>query len=324
MRRPASVVVAALISFHAAAEPIELNSSRVAFSEEEIQEPAVVGRLEFRGGIHVTSPDGRFGGWSGLLATERGGALIAVSDKGYWLVARPRYDARGQLVDLSETGEIGVLPDMVGRPVRGMRRDAEDLALLPDGVAVAFEGDHRIWRYPFGPGPFASSPVPLAPPPGLFRAPSNRGIEAMTALADGRLLAITEGLFVADGELQGWLSDGPPHRAWQALTWLNEGLFVPTGAAALPGGDVLVLQRRFSWIGGLASRISLVRASELRPGARLAGREVAVLQTPLVHENFEAIAVTERAGETLVYLLSDDNYQPVPQRSLLLMFALRQ
>jgi hypothetical protein len=99
-------------------------------------------------------------------------------------------------------------------------------------------------------------------------------------------------------------------------------MFVPTGAAVLPTGDVLVLERRFSWIGGLASRISRLAAAEIRPGATLAGREIAVLQTPVLHENFETIAAAARDGETLIYLLSDDNYLPLLQRTLLVMFAL--
>lgn len=54
----------------------------------------------------------------------------------------------------------------------------------------------------------------------------------------------------------------------------------------------------------------------------LRGRELAVLDAPLVIENFEAIAVRRCAdGETLLYLLSGDNCHAL-QRTLLLMSAL--
>jgi hypothetical protein len=326
VRRPASAFLAiALCAVSAAAEPIELRSTRVAFSEEEVEAKPIVGRLEFRGALHLTSPDSRFGGWSGLIVTARGDTLIAVSDKGYWLTARPRYGAGGMLEGISAAGDLGALVDPRGNQVRRGFADAEEIALLPDGVAVAFEGVHRIWRYPWptGASPFASPPQSLAQPVGLERAPNNKGIEAMTALADGRLFALTEGFYFGEGELQGWLSSGPPHASWHSITWLTRGIFVPTGAATLPTGDVLVLERRFSWIGGLGSRLSLVRAAAIKPGATLSGEEIAVLQTPLLHENFEAVAAVARDGETLVYLLSDDNYNPVLQRTLLAMFALR-
>ena len=322
-RRASLAALVALWALHAAADPIELNSKHVAFSEEEVQGPPTVGRLEFRGGLHLTSPDRRFGGWSGLIASADGAALIAISDNGYWLTATPIYDRAGHLDGVAKRGEIGVLQDPIGKPVRGARRDAEEIAMLPEGIAVAFEREHRVWIYPNRAAPFTVPPRVVEMPRGLSRAPSNEGIETMTGLGDGRLLIVTEGLFAAPGRLAGWISDGPPHRVWSPIAWETSGEFVPTGAATLPGGDVLILQRRFSWLGGLASRISRVAARELVPGATLAGAEIARLEVPVVHENFEGIAVAARGGDTLVYVISDDNYNAVLQRSLLLMFAFR-
>jgi hypothetical protein len=310
-----------LAAGHAAADPLRLDSARVGFSEEDTPPPHIVGKLEFRGGIHLTSPDLRFGGWSGLAAGGDGATLTAISDNGYWLVFRPRYDATGRLVGVETRGEIGSLPDTGGQPVRGAWRDAEDLARLPDGFAVAFENRHRIWLYPDGAEPFAIAPRAVAPPLALGRAPSNRGIEALTALKDGRLLAITEGLRAGAGLMRGWIGDAASGD-WAPLAWHIEGEFVPTGAATLPDGDVIVLQRRFSWIGGLATRLSRVAADDIRPGATLAGQEIARLEVPVVHENFEGIAVATRGRETSVYVISDDNYNVVLQRTLLLMFAL--
>jgi len=326
LRRPASVALLALAcawALPAAADPIALESKRVAFSEEEVQGPPVVGRLEYRGGLHLTSSDARFGGWSGLIVSPDGGALIAISDNGYWLTAKPIYDRAGRLDAIAPEGEIGVLQDPIGKPVRGRRRDAEEITALPEGLAVAFEGEHRVWIYPNDGAPFARAPIVVEMPRGLSRAPSNKGIETMTGLADGRLMIVTEGLFSAPDRLAGWISDGPPHRAWSPIAWRTLGEFVPTGAARLPGGDVLVLQRRFTWIGGLASRISRVAARDIVPGATIAGEEIARLEVPVVHENFEGIAVAARDGDTLVYVISDDNYNAVLQRSLLLMFALK-
>ena len=322
LRRASAALCVALWTLSATADPIELSSTRVGFSEEPAQEPEIVGKLQYRGGLHLTSPDPRFGGWSGLIADADGASLIAISDNGYWLIARPVYDRTGRLTAIADAGEIGTLQDPSGAPVRGRRRDAEEATPLPEGIAVSFEGEHRIWLYPHGRGPFAMPPRPLDPPLLLNRAPSNKGIETLAGLSDGRLLAITEGLFTAPDQLAGWVSAGPPHNRWSPLAWRTTGEFVPTGAATLPDDDVLVLERRFSWIGGLASRLSRLPATAIQPGATLQSTEVARLEVPLVHENFEGIAVAMRGGETLVYLISDDNYNPLLQRTLLVMFAL--
>ena len=60
------------------------------------------------------------------------------------------------------------------------------------------------------------------------------------------------------------------------------------------------------------------------PGAVLEGRELARLHLPLNIDNMEGLALRQGgAGETLVYLISDDNFNPL-QRTLLMLFALRE
>ena len=98
--------------------------------------------------------------------------------------------------------------------------------------------------------------------------------------------------------------------------------FKPTSAALLPDGGVLVLERRFTLLGGLAIRVVRLSADEIKPGARLTGEELAFFRPPLAIDNMEALAVRRGpAGETLVYLMSDNNFNPI-QRTLLLHFAL--
>ncbi len=60
------------------------------------------------------------------------------------------------------------------------------------------------------------------------------------------------------------------------------------------------------------------------PGARLDGAAVAVLRPPLTVDNLEGVAARRgAAGETLIYLVSDNNFNPF-QRTLLLLFALER
>ena len=53
------------------------------------------------------------------------------------------------------------------------------------------------------------------------------------------------------------------------------------------------------------------------------GRSIAALAPPLVHDNFEGMAITREGGATILWLVSDDN-QSMLQRTLLLKFALEE
>ena len=85
-----------------------------------------------------------------------------------------------------------------------------------------------------------------------------------------------------------------------------------------------MLERRFVAPFGFEARLTRVPSAEIVAGARLSGRELARLLPPLSLDNFEGVAVRPGpAGETLVYLIADDNYLPI-QRTLLLQFVLRE
>ncbi len=75
--------------------------------------------------------------------------------------------------------------------------------------------------------------------------------------------------------------------------------FRPTSAADLPGGDVLVLERRFPPIGARVLRIARDDLGDATAGGSprpLHPREIARFERPLTLDNFEGIAVrSERA-----------------------------
>ncbi|MEE9545852.1 MAG: esterase-like activity of phytase family protein, partial [Rhodospirillales bacterium] len=111
---------------------------------------------------------------------------------------------------------------------------------------------------------------------------------------------------------------------WSKLTYETGGLFSPTAAATLPGGDVIVLERRFSLIEGIAIRVLLVAKTAWQPEALVRGAEIALIKPPLGVDNFEGLAVRRAdSGETLLYMISDDNFS-TGQRTLLMMFELAQ
>lgn len=310
-----SVIVLAAV---AGAEPLPLSAKRV-FLNPEARDQLTVGALAWRGGLQLSSDDRRFGGLSGLLVAPDGRRFTAVSDGGHWITAGLDYDGAGWLAGVGD-GRIARLIGPDGRPLGSKHHhDAESLAALADGsLLVGFEQRHRVLRYPAGASPLTRAPVELPRPSLLADAPTNSGLEALVALDGGRVLAITEGLKRDDG-LAAFLIDG---RRWSTLGYRAPRGFRPTGATRLPDGRILVLERRFTLIGGVACRLALLDPADVRPGRLLSGREIAVLRPPLTVDNMEGVAARRGpAGETLIYLLSDDNFNGL-QRTLLLMFAL--
>jgi hypothetical protein len=261
-----------------------------------------------------------FGGLSGLwLGDAPAGAplpLSTVSDTGGWLEGALRLDAalRPVGLDLRRTGRLS---DEQGRPLpRRDLADAEALARLPDGrFLVAFERWHRIRLY----DTLAAAARHVHAPPGLSDAPRNGGIEALTVLPDGRLLAIAESLSAGPGLRRAWTGRfGPRGVSWQPLAYRPAEGLEPTGAAALPDGRVLVIERGFSVLGGFYGRVALLPGAA---GPMLEGPTVLEFPGALPAENWVGVAVA-RAGEGLVAgFVSDDNEHPL-QRSLLAVATL--
>jgi hypothetical protein len=291
-----------------------------------------VGGLRYSGGLWLRSDDSRFGGLSDLRVSADGRELRAVSDCGYGFTAALSYDADGRLHGLAEPRLI----DLVGlqaQPLGRDERDSESLVVHDDALEVGFEGKARIWAYsadpPFG-GPARSVPAPA----GLARCGSNGGIEAMTMVDDSRRLLVCETRRGPSLDVSAWIGngDGWVERTYPLLFrggWAAEP-FRATGATLLPGGgDVLVLERRFPPIG---SRVVRLTRADLEGRGPLHPTEIAAIEAPLTLDNFEGIdARSDRAGHTLVYLISDDNNcAKTPggsrgtglQRTLLLMFSL--
>lgn len=288
---------------------------------------AGLGALRLDGGF-VLSGQG-IGGLSGLALLPDGQSFVSVSDRGSLVSGRFVEDAGGHL-----SGATGVQrrrlpldappPDLRGRD-RPRPTDAEEVTAAPDGGwLVSFERDHRIVRYPadFAVRPTADfagdgrrKPVRLPTAPGLADAPDNGGVEAMTLLADGRLLVLEEG--EDDGRvLRGWIGRFAAGGGvdWRTLTYRAAPGFRPSGATRLSDGDVLVLERRVSWFAGWSARIVRIDAAAfseqaLSAGAELCGTELGRIDGGPLADNYEGIAALPApGGGTWIYLVSDDNF----------------
>ena len=308
-------------------QPFRIRSSAVPFKLDDAAATRV-GRLVWRGGVSLSGNSEQFGGWSDLDVAPDGSRLSAVSDVGGWMTAAIDYDARGNLGGLSE-GRFGQLRGLDGQPLAAKRdADAEAMVRLPDGSwLVGFEQRHRIWRYPPGDEAagegLAGIPIQVEGPPQLQRQPSNGGMEAMTRSRDGRIVLMSEEHSEAAGTTMGWI--GVPlgnGYLWSSFRYATIPDFRVTSMARLADGSFVTLERAFDMLRGVRVRVMQFDAAQLASGGAVTAQELARLALPYAVDNLEAVATTSgRRGETLLWLLSDDNFNKF-QRTLLLLFEL--
>ena len=95
-----------------------------------------------------------------------------------------------------------------------------------------------------------------------------------------------------DGTYPAWLyADG----SWRALSVAGRADYRPTGLAQLPGGDLLLLTRKFTVMGGFQTRLARIPLAAVTPGGTLEGAELAHFRRPYVTDNFEGVAARRAA-----------------------------
>ena len=280
-----------------------------------------VGELTFMGGVHLTSRDPAFGGYSSLAVT--GDRFILLSDGGNAVSFRMGADWR--------PADIGFrnLPGGPGEGWQKADRDSESMAIDPrtGTIWAGFEGANAIWRYAAG---FARAEGHVAPG-AMKRWDVNGGAESLVRMRDGRFLVISE-------TTRGPRVPVPLRRGRQALifasdpvadsrpavrfTYMPPNGYDPADATELPDGRLLVLNRAFGLPFVFTNILVLIDPREIREGATVTGRAIATLEPPLIHDNFEGVAATRESGATMLWLVSDDNEAALLERTLLLKFRL--
>lgn len=320
MKGLVAALLALVFSGGAAAEDLAVQASPVSLHAEQ-PDRREVGRLRFLAGFRLQAQHEGFGGFSDIEVTADGKLLRAISDLGWFMNLPLRHDAEGRLEGVG-SAELGRLRGPDGKPLPDKAvSDAEAMARLSDGsLVVAFERINRLLHYRPGAALGAEVPQRFPVPPGFSGLPKNGGIETLVALPGDGLLAIAEDGRDGAGDHLAWLYRGG---GWSDLRLAADGGFAPTAARALPSGDVLLLERRFGFLGGFAARVSILPQDRILPGGRMQRQPIAEIAAPLSIDNMEGLAVRRGPqGVTLVYLLSDDNRNPL-QWTLLLQFALR-
>jgi len=281
------------------------------------------GRLEFRGGMELASPYRHFGGVSAIRVGTDGARFLALTDRGYWLRGRIAYDETARPTGIMDAEMAPILgPD--GRPLAARRWwDTESLAEDKGTLYVGIERVHQIVRFDARQGLMARGrPIPV--PPELKSLPSNGSLEAIEFVPNGlplagTLIAVSERGLDPLGNLRAFLIGGPSPGTFSVQ---RRDDFDVSDCALLPGGDLLLLERRFSLLRGVAMRIRRIPLGAIRPGAVVDGPVVMFADMGYEIDNMEGLSVhRDAAGGVVLTLISDDNFSPI-QRTILLQFTL--
>ena len=304
------------------ARPLEIRAKSLPLAYAD-RDAKTLGKLHHLGTLKLTSPDSDFGGLSGLIVSPDGKRFLAITDQSNWVTGELAY-AGGRLSGIRGI-TIAPLRDETGKPLSGKQGDAEGLAGNLDGdVHVSFEREHRIWTYAFGEKGLEARARPVKTPADLDDAPVNGGLEALAQLKGGKLLALTEYMKDDAGNLRGWVID-PASGKSDPLAVVTRPPYAITDVRQLPGGDILTLERRFNRTGGVGFAMRRFPLGSLEQEAPIRGEVLAEVGMDYVIDNMEGLSVrTDEAGRTLVYVLSDDNFNGPLQQTLLMLFELRE
>ena len=164
--------------------------------------------------------------------------------------------------------------------------------------------------------------VPL--PPAAKKLPFNKGLEALVMVPKGMplagtLIAMSERGLDTQGNLIGFLVGGPTPGQFSVR---RTDEFDISDATLLPSGELLILERKFSWLGGLGVRIRRIALKSIAPGAVVDGPSIFDADLGYEVDNMEGIdSHVTLNGDTMLTMVSDDNFSPL-QRTLMLQFRM--
>ena len=202
--------------------------------------------------------------------------------------------------------------------------DAESLENDNGTLYVGFERVEQIVRFDYARDGLRARGEPLNVPADFKTFRFNKSLECLAMPPQGSplagaLIAVTERSLDVNGNHRSYLLGGD--RA-ERFSVRRSDDFDVSDCTILPPGDLLLLERRYTPLTGVAMRIRRIALTSLRPGALVDGGELISADLGFQIDNMEGIAVHKNAeGETIITMVSDDNFSAF-QRNLLLQFAL--
>jgi hypothetical protein len=307
----------------AAPTAIEVKARPIASFDNSDHTRVRFGSLEYRSGLVLTSSFRAFGGLSGLRLDAKGERFISFSDKGNWFTGRIVYQGR-EMTGLAEVEAAPMLgPD--GKPIttRGWF-DSESIALDGQQVYIGLERVNKVLRFDFSKGFTRARAEEVPLPPAAAKLPFNKGLEALVFVPKGlplagTLIAMSERGLNAEGNLIAFLVGGKTPGQFAVR---RTDKFDISDAVLLPSGDLLILERKFSWLSGIGIRIRRIALASVAPNALVDGPAIFNADLGDEVDNMEGIdAHVTPEGDTVLTMISDDNFSMI-QRTLLLQFTL--
>lgn len=284
----------------------------------------VFGKLEFIGGLELSSPSSLLGAISSIRFRPDGQSFLAVMDTGHWVEGEIARDAEGRLAQVGDL-KVTSMIDAKGRTEQvKSAMDSEGLALRDGEALVSFEQTNLVSIYP-DPGFAQSRPLknlPILIPRAELR--SNRGLETIvvspkSSPLEGAVLVVSELSYDAAGHLYAAVLDGPRKGVFGVV---RKEPFAVTDGAFLPDGDLLLLERRFSFAEGIGMQIRRIRGEDIKPGAVVDGEVIMQADMGYQIDNMEGLDIfAGPGGDIRIILVSDDNHS-ILERNLMLEFRL--
>jgi len=202
---------------------------------------------------------------------------------------------------------------------------------------LAFENSGKLWTF----NKLDDTPEIGYVLKDFHKFPEN-GIESLTRLPDGRLLAVAElqsasKRFVSPANLKGhkrsqtraaWVETKAGSRSFDPLAIETPDGLSPGGSTTLANGDVLILFKKFHLLRRINSiAIQRFSAEDFKSQALVGGSTLLKARSKtrpqLVLDNMEGISSFQREGETFVMIASDNNLNWKHQKNRLLLFRLK-
>jgi hypothetical protein len=282
------------------------------------------GPLTFVGGLEMTSDARDFGSMSAFRFRKPGSDFIGVADTGYWYFGRIEHDAAGRPSGVSRF-TMQAMVDVDGNIIgRKWLTDAEGLGIRGDIATAGFERSHRVSEFRIDPADM-KAPIRdldfLVPRKELRM---NRGFETIAyAPEDGPLegarVIVSEKSLDENGNQFAAILEGPEKGVFSVK---RSGKFDITDGAFLPNGDLLLLERSFSYADGVAMQLRRIDGKTIAKGKLADGPVLFQADMSYQIDNMEGLDVWRRDdGALMVSIVSDDN-QSLLQRNLYLEFKL--
>ncbi len=341
------------VSESSAGKEINLSFKKLDYLDPNDRNNNTFGILTFMGGIRINSEElnskSHFGGLSGLAflpqdkeANQSSHDILAISDKGYWFKATLQEDNDGKLIGLEHCIYTEMLDTEGNIDLAEDKMNAESIAISPEGkIVVSFEGtgskgsSNRLWSYTYdnNKGSFSKASKYFTIPSEEWKFNSNKGIEAV-AFDNNRLVMISEtDRSVPEDDnksyFPGWVLE--EKEAIGEILILKEKDLRPTGLTGNSDGELIIMEHGVhEETDESGKRKNSVKISTLTVSAENVG-SATIFDKNVLNEfsevsyldNFEGITSRVDDGSTVIYIISDNNFEDSNvQENLLLKFKI--